>query len=44
MKVREVMTSAKVTTARPHDTLPLAAQMMVSSNVRHLPVVHVRTA
>jgi len=40
MKVREVMTSAKVTTARPEDTLPLAAQMMVWSNVRHLPVVH----
>lgn len=40
MRVREVMTSAKVTTARPEDTLPLAAQMMVWSNARHLPVVH----
>jgi len=39
MKVRDLMTSAKLATARPEDALPLAAQMMVWSNVRHLPVV-----
>jgi len=39
MKVREVMTSARLATARPWDTLPLAAQLMVWSNARHLPVV-----
>ena len=39
MRVREVMTSARLATVRPGDTLPLAAQIMVWSNARHLPVV-----
>lgn len=39
MKVRDVMTSTRLVTARPDDTLPLAAQMMVWSKARHLPVV-----
>lgn len=39
MKVRELMTSSGVLSAREDDDLALAAQMMVWGGVRHLPVV-----
>jgi len=39
MRVRDVMTSTRLVTACPDDGLALAAQMMLWSNSRHLPVV-----
>jgi len=39
MRVRDVMTSANLTTARPEDDVAVAMQMMLWTNTRHLPVV-----
>lgn len=39
MRVREFMTSTHLTVARAGDDLALAGQMMLWTNVRHLPVV-----
>jgi CBS domain-containing protein len=40
MKVKDIMTTRGLVTANPHDTLDLAAQVMLWAGVSHLPVVH----
>jgi CBS domain-containing protein len=39
VKVKDIMRSREVATVRPEDSVALAAQVMLWSGVRHLPVV-----
>jgi CBS domain-containing protein len=39
MKVRDIMRGGAVAVIRPEDCLAVATQVMLSSNVRHLPVL-----
>jgi CBS-domain-containing membrane protein len=39
MRVKEIMSSQRISTVRPEDHLALAAQLMLWAGVRHLPVV-----